>query len=593
MSVNDLSMSFWQTIEQQAAKKQIFAYVKNKKITYKNLAENIKRLSGFFYHNNLKSVLLISNNEQFIAEISIAALINGVVFSVVDADTKQPRFDSVVDCFKPDFIFMDSGLTIQLKNDFCLLAESKPASTIASIFKGDSQKDCYPHVLKKYTERLPDFSHNQLMAYVLFTSGTTSTPKGVQISTAALFSHLRTLSEVYRYKKDSHILNSLKLSHADGLVQGPMLALFNSITWSHLGLFEISKAANIFDYIVANDISHLITVPIVLGLLYKYAPFDDAFQSEHFYCVVSTGGALSAELWQGFEGKYQTIISNLYGLTETCAGGVFTEVSNDPARIGCIGKAVDMQFVLGVPEQLNDSDEGVLWLKGNNVMTGYLNSPNETHKVFKGEWLNTGDIARLNSNGTLSIIGREKDLINAGGYAIYPQEVNESLCIHPSITNAYTTSRHDDVYGEYIVSLIELSTTLSSFDVINHARQYLEEHKLPRTVYFTASIPLGVSGKVNQEQAEILINEQDSSTNIDYENQQLKLLNIAASIFSVELAELSLNSSAQTTAGWDSLGHLMLITEAEQQFNVQLSPIEIMQITTLSQLFKLVTSKAN
>ncbi|WP_179024050.1 AMP-binding protein [Shewanella sp. Scap07] len=590
MSTKSLSTLLWDSMQSQASARRQFGYVANQELSYAQLVKTIKKLSGFFAQHSIERIAIVCTDECYTAEIMLAALLNGVVFTVLDGDIKQPRFDGIIQRFKPDHIFVDEMSALTVSTEFTITSKAKPSSILSNLFGQSQNNQCYPYILKHYQACVPNVVHNNTQAYVLFTSGTTSKPKGVMISVQALASHLATLKQVYQYSQHSHILNALQLSHADGLVQGPILAAYLGIKWSHLGQFDIANAESIFDHIVAQEVTHFITVPVVLALLNKYGPSDDAFSGDIFYCVVSTGGALSAQLWQSFEQKYATKVSNLYGLTETCVGGVFTTVGDAENSYGRIGRPVDMQYALGSPFEPQELNEGLLWLSGDNIMDGYLDAPKETVKVLVDGWLNTGDIAKRHEDGSLSIIGREKELINAGGYAVYPQEINESLCSHPDVENAYTTSRIDDLYGEYIVSLVATSMS-GSEPIIAHVRSTLEAHKVPRSIYITDKLPLGPSGKVIKASAEALIDEKQPQIEVAASQDEDKLLAIAAKIFNLQQTELSISSSSQNTPGWDSLGHLMLVTEAEEQFGVQLTPIEIMKATSLQQLLALIISK--
>ncbi|WP_394200234.1 AMP-binding protein [Shewanella waksmanii] len=590
MTTKSLSRLLWDSLQNQASSKRKFGYVANQELSYSQLIKTIKKLSNFFVQHQIKRIAIASNDECCTAEIVLAALINGVLFTVLDSDIKQPRFDGIMQRFKPDHSFIDEATNLTVNGEVTLISKATSSSIFSNLFGKPQNTQSYPGILKHYSDNLPNLDHGNNQAYVLFTSGTTSKPKGVMISERALASHLDTLKLVYQYNQFSHILNALQLSHADGLVQGPILAAYLGITWSHLGQFDIANADSIFDHIVAKEVTHFITVPVVLALLNKYAATDDALSSEKFHCVVSTGGALSSQLWQSFEGKYRTTVSNLYGLTETCVGGVFTDVGDSENCYGRIGRPVNMKYALGSPFEKQELQEGVLWLSGDNLMDGYLDAPEETREVLIDGWLNTGDIAKRHQDGSLTIIGRQKELINAGGYAVYPQEINESLCTHADVDNAYTTSRIDDLYGEYIVSLV--ATRLSSSEaIIAHVRNVLEAHKVPRTVYLIDALPIGPSGKVIKADAEAIIDRMQPQQQSVVSKDEGKLLAIAARIFNLQQTELSIASNSQNTPGWDSLGHLMLVTEAEEQFDVQLSPIEIMQATSLEQLLALITNK--
>ena len=374
MNNQNLSPYIWINIKHRAKNRKInFAKINDKEISYQALLKKIEKLTTFFEIHRIQKVLIISKDNQSISEIALSALLNGIVFCIVDDDIKQPRFDAIERCFEPDYIFIDSDSPVNTHTTYSFVVKNSNKSMLSSLFSKKEINTNYPNLLDSLDFRAPNIHHKEHCAYVIFTSGTTAEPKGVQISHLALLSHLSTLSNVYGYSENSHIFNSLKVSHADGLVQGPLLAAFTGGTWSSMGKFEITRIESYFDYIVANDITHYITVPVVLALIFKYAADDEVFSSDRFNCVISTGGHLPAQLWQDFELKYNVIISNLYGLSETCTGGVFSGLDKVENRYGTIGFPVDMEFSIGNPEENEKLTEGILWLKGDNIMDGYLN----------------------------------------------------------------------------------------------------------------------------------------------------------------------------------------------------------------------------
>lgn len=573
-----------------------FLVSEKENIKYKALAKRIRKLSFWFEQQGFQKIVICSKSSVVVSELVLACLVNGITFSVIDVDIKQPRYSSIVNCFEPDVILLDEGVALTSEfEQLVIKPETKTFLTKIKLLKSEQDRT-YPSCTAKLKEIEPNLSHQTHTSYVLFTSGTTSSPKGVCISPDALLAHLKTLTKVYQYNASSKIFNALNLSHADGLIQGPILAAYNAITWVNAESFEINRIPEVFDSICANEVSHFISVPVILSLIDKYGESDDVLSQPYFKVVVSTGGHLSEELWRSFENKYQCVVSNLYGLTETCAGGCFSSFEKEHQEYGSIGKPIDMEAKLEPIEGFLDN-EGVLYLKGENLMSGYLNNTVASQKVLQNGWLNTGDVARLNSNGTLTIIGREKSLINAGGYAVSPQEIEEVLCLHPQLNNAYVTSRSDKVYGEYIIAVVTLMNSeniVNEEQIISYLRNNLEAHKIPKQVFFLDEFPLGLSGKINQtviEQKIEEITENQTKQNNSSIDSQLKLLIAASRIFSLPESSLDLSSNAQTTPGWDSLNHLMLITELESEFNIQFSPTEIMSATSLQTLLQFIEQK--
>lgn len=572
-----------------------FLVSEKENIKYKELAKRIRKLSFWFEQQGFKKIVICSKSSVVVSELVLACLVNGITFSVIDSDIKQPRYSSIVNCFEPDIIMLDEGVALTSEfEQLVIKSETKTFLNKLKLLKSEQDRT-YPSCTAKLKEIEPNLNHQTHTSYVLFTSGTTSSPKGVCISPDALLAHLKTLTKVYQYSASSKIFNALNLSHADGLIQGPILAAYNAITLVNAEPFEINRIPEIFDSICANEVSHFISVPVILSLIDKYGESDDALSQPYFKVVVSTGGHLSEELWRSFEQKYQCVVSNLYGLTETCAGGCFSSIDDTHNEYGTIGRPESMEAYLEPISGFADN-EGVLHLKGANLMTGYLNNPEASQKVLSNGWLNTGDIARLNDNGTYTIIGREKSLINAGGYAVSPQEVEEALCQFSQLDNAYVTSRSDETYGEYIIAAV---TSLNAEEVvieeqtISYLREKLEAHKIPKKIFFLDAFPLGLSGKVNQTEIEQKIEEiANNQTQSNISNDiKSELLIIASRMFNLPESSLNLSSNTQNTPGWDSLNHLMLITELESEFNIQFSPTEIMSATSLQAILQYVEQK--
>ncbi len=581
----------WSTICQQAQSKKVFSKTFTEQVSYVKLKQIIEKLSEFFQQNNSpKKIAIMSGNDQFVAQIVLACTCNDITYTVMDKEAKPHRVNALLSQFAPDITFIDEEFTAEGIAGTIVNINPSPSSTVLNklLNKLYSNKvqDTYPGLLNQIKPSSPK-SAGKCAAYILFTSGTTAAPKGVVISNSALMRHLSTIKGVFSYNSDSQILNSLNLSHADGLVQGPVLVAYLGAGWSSIGQYKIAETERIFDIITAHQASHFITVPIVLSLIDKLAKYDDAFCSTNFKTIVSTGGHLDKQTWINIERNFNTKVSNMYGLTETTTGGLFAGPDDNSRIPGTVGKPVDINVVIGpAPDQaLNDGDAGLLWLKGENLMQGYYNNHKATNAVMVNGWLNTGDIAQI-ENGLISIVGREKLLTNIGGYAVHPQEINEVLLLDAGVTLAYTTTKSDPTYGDYLVSIVAANKGVDKPALTTLCRNNLEPHKVPRYIYIEDTLPIGPSGKVIIDVAEKLIVQQDMQ--LEQNNTHVTLINLAAKVFNIEATQLSITSGVHNTPGWDSLGHLMLITEIEQYFSILLTPNQIMQIEKLTDFEALV-----
>src|SRR3989304_2239587 len=174
-------------------------------------------------------------------------------------------------------------------------------------------------------------------AYIIFTSGTTSRPKGVRISHGALFFHLDTLSRQFGISQDARILNLLPLNHADGIVQGPLSAFYNRATVYRPFEFSIQRINDLLDAIYRERITHFVSVPAMLSLIHRLGPgHEAALNKGELKVVISTAPQLERGLWEGFEKRFGIMVTNVYGLSETVAGGLFSG-PGESHRIGTVG----------------------------------------------------------------------------------------------------------------------------------------------------------------------------------------------------------------------------------------------------------------
>jgi long-chain acyl-CoA synthetase len=143
-------------------------------------------------------------------------------------------------------------------------------------------------------------------------------------------------------------------------------------------------------------------------------------------------------------------------------------------------------------------DVGELVVRGPQVMKGYWNLPEETADALRDGWLYTGDIAKMDEDGYFTIIDRKKDLIIAGGYNIYPREIEEVLYTHPAVQEAVVVGVPDEYRGETVKAFLVLkpghSATANELEA--HCRKQLAAYKIPRLIEFRESLPKTAVGKI-------------------------------------------------------------------------------------------------
>ncbi len=189
-----------------------------------------------------------------------------------------------------------------------------------------------------------------------------------------------------------------------------------------------------------------------------------------------------------------------YGLTET-SPVVSMNPLNAKTYSGTIGLPVpntDIQIRDDNNNQLGFKEAGELWVKGPQVMEGYLNRPDETAKVIDdGGWLATGDIATIDEAGYLRIVDRKKDMILVSGFNVYPNEIEDIVALHAGVLEVAAIGEPDEIKGEVVkICVVKKEPEITEEDLIKHCREHLTGYKIPKVVEFYDELPKTNVGKI-------------------------------------------------------------------------------------------------
>ena len=235
-------------------------------------------------------------------------------------------------------------------------------------------------------------------------------------------------------------------------------------------------------------------VPAMFNAINNFPGVDTLDLSSVTSCF-SGSAPLPNDVLERFERLTGSKIVEGFGLTET-SPVTHTNPLKGTRKIGSIGvpvpgtdaKVVDLTDGL---TEVPTGTEGELIIKGPQVMKGYWNNPDATRDMIRDGWLYTGDIANVDPDGYFFIVGRKKDMIIAGGYNIYPDEVDRVLMGHPAVLEAATIGLPDQERGETVKSFVVLKTghAATTEEVLEYCRKELAAYKIPRQVEFRAELP--------------------------------------------------------------------------------------------------------
>jgi malonyl-CoA/methylmalonyl-CoA synthetase len=349
-------------------------------------------------------------------------------------------------------------------------------------------------------------------ALVVYTSGTTGSPKGAVLSRRAVASNLDALAEAWEWTSDDRLTHALPLFHVHGLVIGLLGPLRVGGRLEHLGRFDAARVAGAFE----EGATVLFGVPTMYNRLAAEAERDPAAANalRRARLLVSGSAPLPAPVFERLaEATGQRVVER-YGLTETLMN---TAVRADgERRPGYVGRAlprVEVRLVGDDGADIEVSDDetiGEVAVRGPNLFSGYLNRPEADEQAVRDGWFFTGDLATRAPDGYLRIVGRRStDLIKTGGYKVGAGEVEVALLEHPAVAEVAVTGAPDDDLGERIVAWVAAEPGRARPDpqeLVHHVAGLLAPHKRPREVRFVDELPRNAMGKVVKQR---LVEEMD------------------------------------------------------------------------------------
>lgn len=560
----------------------------DERIDYAELAVAVRRWCAWFDAAGLiegDRVLIRTSSDLVAASGFVAALLDGVVPVLMTGDTPDIRALAVARTVAAKGFAVDEDTLIGLGGDF----------TRIRLGGGERKRRWFSrqtvdplHGLPEPATREPRLpEHPDGLAYVLFTSGTTSSPSGVQITRGNLLANLATLSRLFDYDARSRIFNDMILAHADGMIQGPVMALANGCAVIRSGGFTLAGMEQWLGRVRLERASHVITVPTVWAMIDAYARHDDYFDAPECTHLMSVAAKLPIELWERLEGRFERPVFNQYGLTETVASALYAGPQSEMGAFGTVGRPVDCEARI---DPAAGGPEGELQLKGAHIFPGYWQDADRTAQSFTADgWLKTGDLARLRDDGSFDVLARIKSVIMMGGFLIRPDEIDEAMLRHPAVRESVTVGIEDAMFDEVPVTAVVLNGAASEEELTAHARSYLESQKVPKRIVVMDAIPRGDSGKARLEllhellAGTVVIRNEPVAESAALEGQVIVL---ASEVFRVDPSQITLASRPGQVPGWDSFSQLNFVMAAEDRFGVSIPASLVAQIVSIGDMVK-------
>jgi len=334
-------------------------------------------------------------------------------------------------------------------------------------------------------------------AVILYTSGTTGTPKGAELTHANLARNAAvSATTLFRLEPDDVIMGCLPLFHSFGQTCGLNAAVSSGACLTLLPRFD---PASVLEVIQRDRVTVFEGVPTMYIALLNH-PGSGAFDTSSLRVCVSGGAALPVEVLRGVEDVLGCVVLEGYGLSETSPVASFNHPDRDqkPGSIGTPIQGVEMRLVDDLGKDVATGEVGEIAIRGHNLMKGYWQREQATREAIPDGWFRTGDLARQDEDGYFFIVDRKKDLIIRGGYNVYPREIEEVLYEHPAIAEAAVIGIPHPTHGEEVGAAVVLKPGVEATpaDLRAFVKDRVAAYKYPRHVWLEATLPKTATGKL-------------------------------------------------------------------------------------------------
>jgi fatty-acyl-CoA synthase len=339
---------------------------------------------------------------------------------------------------------------------------------------------------------------------IQYTSGTTGFPKGATLSHHNILNNGYFVTELLHLTEEDVTCLPVPFYHCFGMVMG------NLGTFAHGGCVVIPAPAfdpgATLEAVAAESVTSLYGVPTMFIAMLGHSDFD-SFHLGSLRTGIMAGSPCPIEVMKKVVDRmHMAEVAICYGMTETSPVSTQTRV-DDPLerRVGSVGRAAPhVEIKVIEPETglvVERGAPGELCTRGYSVMLGYWEDPERTAEAIdRAGWMHTGDLATMDDEGYLNIVGRSKDMVIRGGENVYPREVEEFLYTHEGIADVSVIGVPDAKYGEELCAWViaRPGAGLDEDAVRDFCRGRLAHYKVPRYVMFVDEFPMTVTGKIQK-----------------------------------------------------------------------------------------------
>ncbi|HLI27136.1 MAG TPA: long-chain fatty acid--CoA ligase [Chloroflexota bacterium] len=478
-----------------------------RRLTHAALAERARRLANALHARGLRRgdrVAVLAQNCPEYLEAYAASELSGFITVTVNYRLAPPEVAFILQDSQPAALLFEAPYA-------ALVAQVRPSLAAqlhyVSIGEAIAWAEEYEALLASAaTGPLAERPGGEDTVYLMYTSGTTGTPKGVCLSQRAMAHMALVTSLESDVVPTDRVLLTMPLYH----IGAKCTQLAYHLRGCMVVLHRTFDPRAVLETIATERITATLLAPTMLRALLDLPDFD-RYDRSSLRSVFYSAAPMPVDLLRRGIAAFGPIFMQLYGMTEIGAIGTGLHkhqhvLDGDPIavrRLASAGQPLVTCEVRVVRDDGTDcapGEPGEVLVRSPAVMQGYWNNPAATAEVLHDGWLHTGDIGTLDAEHYLFIVDRKKDMIVSGGENIYPREVETALETHPAVREAAVIGVPDEYWGEAVKAFVVLApgASVTEAELIEHTRRQIASYKKPRSIEFVSDLPRLPNGKVRK-----------------------------------------------------------------------------------------------
>ncbi len=463
--------------------------------TFRELNERINKAANLLLNLGIKKgdrVAILSKNSSYYLDIPYAILKAGGIVVTLNYRLKEREMD---------YILRDSGAKILIATEEFLDKVEFLKDRLKKVIIIGKEIPSYAVNYEDSLINIPSSEpgieiDKEDIAFYLYTSGTTGAPKGVMLTHHNFIVSAKNFIMETPILFEDIYLAAMPLYHS---VISLLHAFFMRGCTSVIMNFDVEGILRVIE---KERVTKTMLVPTMIRMLCDYKDIKRYDLSSLNTLLYAASPMPLPLLKRGME-IFGNIFFQMYGLTEsTTLCTTLPKEEHVGEKIRSIGREIMTVRVRIVDEEDRDmppGEIGEIVVKGENLMKGYLNRPEETKKALRNGWLHTGDMGWMDKDGYIYLVDRKDDMIISGGVNIYPKEIEDVIISHPKVKDVGVVGVPDDKWGEAIKAFVVLKDECSEEEIIEYCKKNLASFKKPKYIEFIDELPRDLAGKLNRK----------------------------------------------------------------------------------------------